>query len=199
MTKKTSILWMPLFISDYLGDTMHLSTEEHGAYLLLLMGAWKSGGTLPADDKVLKKITKLTDKSWKESSDTLKSFFFEANGQLRNNRLDTELAKVAKNRAKPHWSEGLSRDQRAALQAAYRSRKGKATPAWLSDAQKKEIESFYAEAQFISEATGVKYHVDHIVPLHGKNVCGLHLPWNLQVITASENRIKSNSLEEVGE
>lgn len=94
MAKKTSILWMPLFISDYLGDTMHLSTEEHGAYLLLLMAAWKNAGKLPADEKTLKAITKLGDKSWKESRSVLLAFFFELNGSLRNNRVDAELTRT---------------------------------------------------------------------------------------------------------
>lgn len=67
-----------------------------------------------------------------------------------------------------------------------------ATPSWLSVAQKYEIADFYVQAALLEEKTGVKYHVDHIVPLQGKNVCGLHVPWNLQILTADSNLSKGN-------
>lgn len=65
-----------------------------------------------------------------------------------------------------------------------------AMPKW---ADVDAIKSIYKKCALISEITGIKHHVDHIVPLRGKNVCGLHIPINLQIITASENMSKSNS------
>jgi 5-methylcytosine-specific restriction endonuclease McrA len=59
-------------------------------------------------------------------------------------------------------------------------------PRWLSEAQRLEIKSMYAKA------ARAKLHVDHIVPLKGKNVSGLHVPWNLQLLTKSENCRKRN-------
>lgn len=68
----------------------------------------------------------------------------------------------------------------------------RATPAWLSPAHRKEIKEIYEAAGYVSLITGEPYQVDHIVPLLGKIVCGLHVPWNLQVLTASENASKGN-------
>jgi hypothetical protein len=69
-----------------------------------------------------------------------------------------------------------------------------ATPKTLSVEQIKEIQHFYVLAQELEQLNGIKYHVDHIVPLRGKTVCGLHVPWNLQVLTAEENMKKHNKL-----
>lgn len=80
----------------------------------------------------------------------------------------------------------------AAYSAKRRAFKLKATPLWLTDKQKDEIAIFYTEAAKLTKSTGITYHVDHIVPLQGKHVCGLHVPWNLQVITATENVRKNN-------
>jgi len=66
------------------------------------------------------------------------------------------------------------------------------TPSWMNDGHKFEIECIYKYCSAL-RAIGLKYEVDHIVPLQGKNVSGLHLPWNLQVITERENRSKRNS------
>lgn len=84
---------------------------------------------------------------------------------------------------------------RNALKAAYKSAKVGATPVWLSDEHKQTIVGFYDLARDCSVVTGEQYQVDHIIPIRGKNVCGLHVPWNLQVLPASINRRKSNSYE----
>lgn len=70
--------------------------------------------------------------------------------------------------------------------------KSHATPAWLTDQQRVEIDGFYRAAVELSEETSIPHEVDHIVPIRGKRVCGLHVPWNLQVITRIDNQRKHN-------
>lgn len=84
----------------------------------------------------------------------------------------------------------------SAQAAKRRASKLRATPIWLTEDQFIEIEEFYEIAQAFKLYTGQQYHVDHIIPLQGKNVCGLHVPWNLQILEASENLSKSNKLLE---
>lgn len=76
--------------------------------------------------------------------------------------------------------------------AKYRSVKMRRTPSWLTDKQYAEMATFYKVAKQQAKITGIPHHVDHIVPLQGENVSGLHVPWNLQVITAAENMSKGN-------
>jgi hypothetical protein len=80
----------------------------------------------------------------------------------------------------------------AAKEAKRRSHKLKASPPWLKPEHLAQIKRTYKLRDVISEVTGIKYHVDHIVPLQGKNVCGLHVPWNLRVIPAKDNLSKGN-------
>lgn len=72
----------------------------------------------------------------------------------------------------------------------------KAIPKWLTENDHKKIMSFYVLASDLSIKTGIPHEVDHIIPIQGKKVVGLHVPWNLQVITRKLNRLKGNSLGE---
>lgn len=93
MVKKTDT-WMPFYVTDYLGDTMHLSTTQHGAYLLLLLACWKAGGDLPDDDMQLASITRMSGADWKKSATVLRRFFDAADGLLSHGRVKKELEKA---------------------------------------------------------------------------------------------------------
>ena len=102
----------------------------------------------------------------------------------------------AKNSRKVYESlwRDKNRERYNFLKAKRRAYKICATPKWLSKTQLKDIENFYVHAKECEMLTGDKYHVDHIIPLKGKNVCGLHVPWNLQVLPADINIKKGNKL-----
>lgn len=70
-------------------------------------------------------------------------------------------------------------------------RKIRAMPPW---ADRAAIQAFYIEAHDRTRTTGINHSVDHKFPLHGKGFNGLHVPWNLQILTAAENSSKSNRL-----
>ena len=101
-----------------------------------------------------------------------------------------------------HFSEKNKayRKARADLVAfhAAKSRRGKkrATPKWLTDQQKEQMKQFYLLARDCFITSGQRYDVDHIVPLNGKTVCGLHVPWNLQVLPKDINMSKKNKLNQ---
>jgi hypothetical protein len=102
-----------------------------------------------------------------------------------NNR-ETEIKKAR------DWQR-LNSDKVNNTQAKRRASKIKATPKWLTANDFLKIADFYNKAKQLEQDTGIKHHVDHIVPLKGTTVCGLHVPWNLQILTASINISKSNS------
>ncbi len=84
---------MPLYIADYLADTSRLTTEQHGAYLLLLMDYWRNGAP-PDDENVLAAITKLSVASWRKAAGALSAFFDIENGLWVQSRIESELKKA---------------------------------------------------------------------------------------------------------
>ncbi len=82
--------WMPLYVGDYLGDTGHLTTAQHGAYLLLMMHYWRKG-ELPDDDRQLSKITKLPLRTWGDYRPVLQQFFHSG---WKHKRIDAELERL---------------------------------------------------------------------------------------------------------
>ena len=89
-----SPLWMPLYWGDYLRDTMHLSTVEHGAYLLLIGHYWSNSGPIRDDNALLCRVTRLDPKAWKSLRPTLSDFFRIADGYWIHDRIDGELTRA---------------------------------------------------------------------------------------------------------
>ena len=92
-----------------------------------------------------------------------------------------------------NWKK-INSDKHCATQNKRRASQLNATPKWLNESHNVSISCKYSLAKMLSRETGIQYHVDHIVPLKSKIVCGLHVPWNLRVIPATENLRKSNKI-----
>lgn len=82
--------WMPFYVGDYLGDTGHLSTVQHGAYILLLCFYWRTG-SLPDDDQELANITRLPLEDWLLHRPVLKRFFYDG---WKHKRVEAELRRM---------------------------------------------------------------------------------------------------------
>lgn len=98
MSEKTDV-WMPLFIGDYLRDTNRLTTEQHGAYLLLIMDYWTNGAP-PDEDDVLASITRLSTAAWKKSRPAISRLFRISDGAWHHKRIEEELKNAAENSKK---------------------------------------------------------------------------------------------------
>jgi hypothetical protein len=114
---------------------------------------------------------------------------YQKNYQLKWLKKNPEAYKK-RQKYKKEWMRN-NQNKVLANKAKRRSSEIKRTPVWLNAGHWFEIESVYKYCTAL-RSIGLDYHVDHIVPLQGKNVSGFHVPWNLQVIHATENFQKGN-------
>ena len=123
-----------------------------------------------------------------------KSRIWAKNNPERTKKIQTIWVKENKNRAKQLQKNWYLKNKThfIAKVAKRKAAKLNRTPPWLNEEHLQQIEELYLIAKMFQMYTGQEYHVDHIIPLQGKNVSGLHTPWNLQVLPAKENLIKGN-------
>jgi hypothetical protein len=107
----------------------------------------------------------------------------QADWREKNRDLSRQAAKNWQKNNKPKVLASMSKR---------RSAKINRTPSWLTAEQLLRIESLYAESIKRRQETGLDWHVDHIIPLQGKLVSGLHVPENMQIILAQDNVRKGN-------
>lgn len=118
-------------------------------------------------------------KKWAEAR---KKELSDANRQYRAHNKDRLKASY-------HAWQKSNADRMAFRNASYKAGKQRATPKWADPVR---MASVYAEAKALTTATGIKHEVDHVIPLKGVHVCGLHCESNLQILTRSENARKRN-------
>lgn len=97
-SKERPDVFMPLYIGDYMAGTSRLTTEQHGAYLLLIMDYWMNGPP-PNDDRVLASITRMSADAWSINQASIKHFFFVDDGCLKHKRIEQELARAREKRS----------------------------------------------------------------------------------------------------
>ena len=156
------------------------------------------------------RAVRLTDEQRKENKKNSKKIDYAKN---RKKYLDSAKKYYENNKKivsayKKKWAEE-NKERKAQLDKAWRQRnigktnaysatrhaaKMQATPSWLNAIEQAQIQEMYDVALAKTMQTGIKHHVDHIHPLQGDDFNGLHVPWNLRVITAAENLSKGNKL-----
>jgi hypothetical protein len=135
-----------------------------------------------------KECSKASKRKWaKENRELIRKYEKEYRKAPKFKKYAKEYFSKHQQENKAYWNAKNSKHRAAKLQR---------TPEWLTDDHLWMIEEAYELSQLRSQVTGVDHHVDHIVPLQGKDVSGLHVPWNLQVIPWYDNLSKSNRLGE---
>ncbi len=140
--------------------------------------------------------TNVSKKKWRVSNPKKAKLWRESNPEklkksIANWRsLNPEATKKAAkkyNQSHPEFKRASNSKRRAA--------KIGATPKWVNKDQTKEMKLMHKKALELEKLDDIKRHVDHIVPLQSDIVCGLHVPWNLQIMLASDNCKKGNKLK----
>lgn len=176
---------------------MHLSLLEHGVYNQLLDWYYLDEQPLPKDNRTLfRRLSARTEAEQQAVLDVLSEMFVQTDGGWVQKRVEREIAQHHETKKNHRWAN-IPKHIRNSVNGERNATKAKATPPWLTAQDRADIAAVYAQAATKSASSGVAYEVDHIVPLRSKVVCGLHVAWNLQVITATANRTKSNLFEVV--
>ena len=150
---------------------------------------------------------------WEKGNQTRAEYFREYNRRedvkdkknqwyLENHEKVKQAAATRPAKIKRQYQEAWKERNIVWVRADTKARRRKhreATPKWLSRKQKSETRQLYQAAITMTKTTGEQYVVDHIYPLRSEVVCGLHVPWNLRVMTQEENLRKSNSLPDDSE
>jgi len=114
-----------------------------------------------------------------------------------NEEYRKKRAKIdSRERGKRYASDAEYRQRVCEYERSKRRKRWQATPPWVTPKMRQTIRAAYSRASELTKATGTVHHVDHIVPIQGDGVCGLHVPWNLRVVTALENLRKGNRHED---
>jgi hypothetical protein len=137
-------------------------------------------------------------KAWREANKKLLKEYAK-NHYQENKEEYIEKAKSWQSENKDKRKQILSKHKRenrakhTADTAKYRADKDKRTPNWLTEFDHIHIKALYQLAAMRTRESGFPWHVDHVIPLRGKNVSGLHTPSNMRVIPGEENERKNNA------
>jgi len=135
---------------------------------------------------------KRSEKPKSEAAKAAGKRYYERNKEAVKARASARPAEEKKQHKQNH--KASNPEYYKALTSVRKRRHRAATPPWITKDQKLQIRQMYLEAQRLTKLTGERYVVDHIVPLINEAVCGLHVPWNLRIMTQEENLRKSNKL-----
>jgi hypothetical protein len=136
---------------------------------------------------------KRSEKPKSEASKEAGKRYYEKNKELVKARANARPPEEKQRNRNKHKEKNPNLYK--ALVSVRKRRHRQATPKWITAEQKLAMRQLYLQAMELTKLTGERYVVDHRVPLISDVVCGLHVPWNLRVITQDENLRKSNKLD----